>query len=300
MFIVKCLKPPELLVVFVVKMKILLDIDYLSMAKLIKRGTCMIKKLSLICLSFVLMQVFCCAMTYAKYATSKSVATINLTINAKTQEYEVPETVNNKEVYVRKTFTDGEILEMENIKTSNNLGDNFKITENGLHIMDDSTTTGYWIYIQYLAEDGYSSTLVTDHVYYARAEVNILSIETDSYFSFGFYNESHENGHFGVASTSKRLSASTNGSYVLMSIHGKPQTRNDYTHQNGTVFKGDYPDTLQFGSCALCVQECYVKNIMMLDLTQIFGVGNEPPKSWCDENITIETAQIEWIVDIEP
>ncbi len=245
------------------------------------------------------MQVFCYAMTYAKYATSKSVATINLTINAKTQEYEVPTTVNNKEVYVRKTFTDGEITEMENTVVSNNTGENLKITENGLYI-NDQGSNGYWIYIKYVAEDGYSSTLLVDHVYYIRAELKIVSIEEGSYFAFGLYNSEHENGTvFGVKTGGINISESTNGEYILISYYSKLRKHSDYTHANGTVFTGDYPDTFQFGSCATCVQESYIKNVMMLDLTQMFGAGNEPPKSWCDENITIETAQLEWIVNLE-
>lgn len=30
----------------------------------------------------------------------------------------------------------------------------------------------------------------------------------------------------------------------------------------------------------------YVDAVMLIDLTEAFGLGNEPTKEWCDENIS--------------
>lgn len=43
--------------------------------------------------------------------------------------------------------------------------------------------------------------------------------------------------------------------------------------------------------------DSYVDNLLFIDLTETFGVGNEPSKEWCDENIPFFEGQYNLVIN---
>ena len=146
----------------------------------------MTKKIAVFCISLLLICLSVVSITLAKYYTTANVGNLNLNITARTEEYSVPLTVNNSTVYARNSFSSGTVDEVENLRTSGNKNyGSIEIVEGeGLHITDTSTSDGYWAYIQFVGEDGYSTNLQVGHIYYTTCEFKIISIGDGGYFSF--------------------------------------------------------------------------------------------------------------------
>ena len=168
------------------------------------------------------------------------------------------------------------------------------MTSEGIYMDDRSLSDGYWCYMRYTQEDGYSTLFDPNSIYYARCEVKIDWLASGSFFAFGLFNGRHEGSlHYGIATNRVELARTTNG-FEILSLRDKIKKHDDVVI-NGNTYKSDYPDVLQFGSAVAHQVNCLVKNIIIIDLTKIFGAGNEPPKFWCDANITVNSTSINWL-----
>lgn len=126
---------------------------------------------------------------------------------------------------------------------------NGTISKEGLYITDTSTSAGIWNY--------YSFTPIENHIYYASMQ-----------------NKSSVGGFlFGVR----------NSSGIFDSV--KTTITTDYTTYSLRFTAPVDVLRIQLGSSVADVSTSYTKNIALIDLTDIFGAGNEPTKEWCDENI---------------
>lgn len=121
-----------------------------------------------------------------------------------------------------------------------------------LYIFDDSKTKRNWSTI--------SLSLQPNHKYY-------LS-------SFVKYESGNDYGHVGLM---------YGGSYRVL-VYKVNSTYNQWTRLS-TVNVLQDEDTLQVGTSTSNIASYYIDDIMLIDLTETFGSGNEPTKEWCDQNI---------------
>lgn len=154
--------------------------------------------------------------------------------------------------------------------------------ENGLYINDDDRTVGYWVNYYLVAEDGYSTALDTSHIYYTRIENKAITNSVGLMLADFFHPNSSVNG---VGCNYITNSNITLEDYKVLSIWGVPK-------KSGT--SGDYPDSIQFGSSATSTYEGYIKNLIFIDLSDVFGKDNEPSNIWLDNNIKFDDERIIW------
>lgn len=89
------------------------------------------------------------------------------------------------------------------------------------------------------------------------------------------------NVYFGQANFSKTYALSNYGGGTLVSFSG----------QGGT------PESLYITCSGYDYTD--VDNVMLVDLTEAFGAGNEPTKEWCDENITYSVTECTCKVSVD-
>ena len=121
-----------------------------------------------------------------------------------------------------------------------------------LYIFDDSKTKRNWSTI--------SLSLKPNHKYY-------LS-------SFVKYESGNDVGYIGLM---------YGGSYRDLA-YTVNSTHNQWTRLSTVNILQD-EDTLQVGTQGYRTASYYIDDIILIDLTETFGSGNEPTKEWCDQNI---------------
>jgi len=135
---------------------------------------------------------------------------------------------------------------------------NGTITSDGLYIEDTSTTDGFWNY--------YHTTFTTDHVYYASVKNKLMSVADDDYSSFQLQIRNADGSANYIAKND-----TTSNDYQKLSV---------YWTSDGT------DSAVQIGTGETYIVTVYAKDVILVDLTEAFGAGNEPTKEWCDRNIS--------------
>ena len=130
---------------------------------------------------------------------------------------------------------------------------NGTISPLGLYINDTSSTGGFWNY--------YATSLVSGNIYYAAQKIYINS-QSAGGISIGFRDST---GAF-VSSYS-------------------PSSSNGFERVSRRVAAGSNWTHLQVGTAGAAIVSGYIKEVMLINLTAVFGAGNEPTQEWCDENI---------------
>lgn len=127
--------------------------------------------------------------------------------------------------------------------------------DKSLYIKDTSASIGYW-YIQ-----RFDRSIESGHILYYFIEIYTLK----DYFIEYMIND-------GGTYPSSILRAFSNSNFE--------RTSNVFTSDGGVT-------GIQLGSSVgQADTEGYIDNVLVIDLTEIFGAGNEPSKEWCDENIS--------------
>jgi len=205
--------------------------------------------------------------------------------------------LNGSGILLKNSLTTGTIATLGADYINGIQGSNFKIDgDNGLYINDSSTSLNYWVVFYFVDSDGYSSSLDPNYVYYLSAKNKVVTKYSDSsFFRFALSNYLHSNGTYGIAAISSN-NRNVTDDYTLLSIWGKP-TKSKETVSGTKTYVSDYVDAVQLGSAGSAMSESYTKNLMFLDLSTIFGVGNEPGNKWCDANIAFDTVSVKWFAE---
>ncbi len=186
-------------------------------------------------------------------------------------------------IVLKNSLTKGPVT-LENIGASSaGFINKYTIDEqNGLYINDASETEGHWLVYDFVASDGYSTSLILNHIYYASIDVKL----TNGKFLFTFSNRHHkDNKKDGLTAVGKTFSTITS-THSKISLYSKPIAVGNSTYES------DYFDCLQWGSSMVDISTFYVRNLIILDLTAIFGEGNEPTQDWCDKNINFDSTVV--------
>lgn len=182
---------------------------------------------------------------------------------------------------VKNSLREGPVT-LENIGASRvgNISSYTIDEQNGIYVNDESTSIGYWFNYDFVASDGYSTSLNPNHTYYASIECKLSS----GYLIFGFNNSFHKGNRVNGVNAIGGAFSKVLDTFSKVSVQGKPSK----SAENAT-YESDYMDSLQFGSGMDYLSKFYIRNLMILDLTEIFGEGNEPTQEWCDANINFDT-----------
>jgi len=256
-----------------------------------------LRKWNFIILVILITFVASIGVSLGKYKKTIDAATINLTILPKLATYTIS---GSDKILEKQSFIgDNVTATLANTGAERIVGSS-TLTPDGLFIDDASETQGYWLYYYYVKEDNYSSAFDTSHIYYARCENRVDSIGS-SYFNFGFMNLRHyvsnKVSDYGIPIIRVK-NEQVSDDYKILSVWGFPKDHTDRVVA-GQTYKGDYMDSMQVGTANGTILTSYTKNFLVLDLTAIFGAGNEPSQSWCDANIKFDTETITWYEESE-
>ena len=124
-----------------------------------------------------------------------------------------------------------------------------------LHINDFTNTNNYWIVTRYLFPE--------NHHFYASVYTKYIS----------------EKG--GVMAITDDGSATSDKVFNLSTL-----TPNRWVNNTFLAITNGNEDTIQIGSSVTNKTNVYIDDVLLIDLTDTFGAGNEPSKEWCDRHIS--------------
>ena len=146
----------------------------------------------------------------------------------------------------------------------------YKSGKRSLKIIPNVPYTTGWAYAA-AVRNIYNIT--AEHIYYVTAYC-----KSEFTCQIGLYSTDWNSG--GILITNNNLS---NSNWVKLSIYYPSQFTRDFIWFNLETNK---INSLPYSN------PYYFDDIMVIDLTEIFGKGNEPTKEWCDKNINYNTTAI--------
>lgn len=111
--------------------------------------------------------------------------------------------------------------------------------------------------------------LIPDHTYYARVEI----LQETKVGGAGMYWPVAEPSFFGV----QPISATKTWTIVSV-VKDRPSSDSDFATEKDATFRLDFDNGKVAG-------DMWFTGVMLIDLTEAFGAGNEPTKAWLDSNI---------------
>ena len=209
------------------------------------------------------------------YKLSQYANTDTLKMIATKEEIIIPTVVNKYSINNKlsngslKLNTDDWIMSTSNSYASEGSYTTVKITANG---------TGTFPNYQYFDEIS-GCTEKTKQIIYACAKIKGRTTNTSYPRVYISYNKNDsETVSYSNLSSIDGLSGSTlnDGEWHMLSSQLTTYNSNGYFVYN----------RIAFGiNTATADDEMDIKDILLINLTEIFGAGNEPTKKWCDENI---------------
>lgn len=221
--------------------------------------------------------------TWAKYTTSAS-QNVNFTVNTNRATYTIDNILQQGNL---TTLTDGEdpagfaserFDNMGYVNWGTNLTTE-SVAGQGYHCLDTNPAKNFnaWYWTKCHASKG--------HQYYFRVNVKILTSEGDGVIAFRIQKDANT-----TVSQADVYAWYTDGNWKIWSGVFAPLTADAKGSQSGLRMGGGQTNSNY---------EYYISHMMLIDLTDTFGAGNEPPKWWCDKYIpwqdeTTGTKTVQW------